>query len=350
MKKFTKGCLITALTLFIFGAAFYGICGFMGGFSQLRERGIMRGNGMFSIGIPGYEWGLNSQLFSFWNWSDDWDWSDEWDDRWDDWSNDAYRELHLLKDGESGQTEYTASDITGIDIELGGCSLVIAESEDSYIRIENLTDKQKVKYGVKNGIFKLYSTATYRFWGNVSRGTVYLYLPQDMNLNMIDIEMGAGNLESIDLSANEIDLEAGAGGVIAEGLYGSEIDVMIGAGKAEIGTITANMLSIESGAGGIIIGNADVKELDLEAAAGMIELTGTVRGNIGAECSAGNIGLTLYASENDYDYEIEYSVGAITINGYEYNGLAAEKSIRNGAGKEMDLECAAGSISVEFVR
>ena len=51
----------------------------------------------------------------------------------------------------------------------------------------------------------------------------------------------------------------------------------------------------------IIIGNADVKELDLEAAAGMIELTGTVRGNIGAECSAGNIGLTLYASENDYD-------------------------------------------------
>ena len=85
---------------------------------------------------------------------------------------------------------------------------------------------------MKNGIFKLYSTATYRFWGNVSRGTVYLYLPQDMNLNMIDIEMGAGNLESIDLSANEIDLEAGAGGVIAEGLYGSEIDVMIGAGKA----------------------------------------------------------------------------------------------------------------------
>ena len=36
MKKFTKGCLITALVLFVLGCAFYIICGVMGGFGQLK--------------------------------------------------------------------------------------------------------------------------------------------------------------------------------------------------------------------------------------------------------------------------------------------------------------------------
>lgn len=319
MKKFTKGCLITALVLLVCGCAFYGICGFMGGFNQLRERDIMRGNGMFSIGIPGFEWGFDGEWFAFW------------DDDWDDWGADMSHTVNLLKSSGKEQTGYASSDINGIDIELGGCNLVIEESEDDHIWIENRSDTKTVKYGVKGGVFKLYNGHSYRFWNNVSRGSVYLYLPKGMDLSTIDIEMGAGNIESISLAANEIDLEAGAGSFEIEGLSGNEVNIV-------------------AGAGGITVEKLDVRELDVEAAAGSIELTGIVNGNVDIECAAGSVDLILDAAETDFDYDIECSAGSIDLNGDEYTGLATERSIDNHAGKEMNIECAAGSVAVAFTK
>lgn len=320
MKKFTKGCLITVLVLFVFGCAFYGICGFMGGFDQLRERNIMRRNGMFSIGIPGFEWGFDGEWFAFWG--DDWD---------DDRGPDMSHTVNLLKNSEKEQTGYMASDIKGLDIELGGCNLVIEESTDDQIWIENRSDTKTVKYGLKNGIFKLYNGHSFRFWNNASIGNVYLYLPKGMDLSTIDIEMGAGSIESIALEANEISLEAGAGRFEIEGLSGNEID-------------------IAAGAGDIIVETIDVGELDAEVAAGSIELTGEVIGNVDLECAAGRISLILDAMETDFDYEIECSVGGIDLNGDEYTGLATERSIDNHAGREMNIECAAGNITVAFTK
>lgn len=321
MKKFTKGCLITALVLFIFGCAFYGVCGFMGGFRQLRERNIMRGNGMFSIGIPvgipGLEWGFDGHWFSFGN------------NDWDDW---GFGITNLADTGEKEQTAYTASDITDIDIELGGCNLIIEESTDDCIWIENRSNVKTVKYGVKNGTFKLYNGKTYGF-NSISNihGSVYLYLPEGMDLSSIDIEMGAGNLESIALTAHSIELEVGAGNFEIEGLSGNEVNISVGAG-------------------GVVVENADVKELDMETAAGSIELTGTVSGDADIECAAGSISLFLYDDETDFDYEIECAVGSININGDEYSGLATERSISNKAGKEMNIDTAAGSVEVNFIK
>ena len=45
MKKFTKGCLMTALILFLVGVVICGVSGLLGGFRQVRE---MNGIG----GIP----------------------------------------------------------------------------------------------------------------------------------------------------------------------------------------------------------------------------------------------------------------------------------------------------------
>lgn len=319
MKKFTKGCLITALVLFIFGCAFYGICGFMGGFRQLKERNIMRSNGVFSIGIPGFEWGFDGQLFTFW------------DDDWDDWGADMSSAVNLVEIEENAKTAYAASDMKGIEIELGGCNLVIVESPDEFIWVENRSNVKTVKYGMKNGIFKLYNGKSFRFWNNMPRGSVYLYLPKGMVLSTIDIEMGAGNLESIALAADDIDLEAGAGSFEIEGLSGNEADIVTGAGS-------------------ITVGKADIRELNMEAAAGAIEVTGSVSGNVDIDCAAGSIDLILDAEEADFDYEIECSVGGVTINGNEYTGLATERSVDNGAMKEMNIECAAGSVVVEFIR
>ena len=40
MKKFTKGCLMTALVLFLVGLILSVVCGLLGGFRQLNKMGI----------------------------------------------------------------------------------------------------------------------------------------------------------------------------------------------------------------------------------------------------------------------------------------------------------------------
>ena len=47
MKKFTKGCLLTALILFILGCAICVVCGILGGFRQIESGSL---NGV--MGIP----------------------------------------------------------------------------------------------------------------------------------------------------------------------------------------------------------------------------------------------------------------------------------------------------------
>lgn len=339
MRNFTKGCLITALVLFIFGAAFWGICGIMGGFAQLEERGI-RKRGDFSIGWNGIRL---SSLPGVWNWI--------WDDGEAADGDDMSMETPYLVEGrEPVQTPYRASDITGIDIELGGSNLVIRESEDEFIWLENGSAAKTVKYGLKNGTFQLYYGRTIHFWNNVSRnGTIYLYLPENLSrLNEVDIEMGAGNLEcNAALEAAEIDIEAGAGHFTMEELRGDSVTVKAGAGTVEINKMTATELSMESSAGGIVVGNLDAAELNLETGAGSIEIAGSVT-NVNAECAAGSIGMTLRGAPADYNYELECDMGSIRIGDNEYSGLATEKSVNNRAGKWMDIQCSVGSVDISF--
>ncbi len=320
MKRFTKGCLITALILFVFGCAFWGICGYMGGFRQLDNLNISRDR-FFSIGWHGIRWGFNGNWFGIWD--DDYD---------DDWWPKSAGTPSLVEVGDKVKTDYHASEITDIDIELGGNNLIIEESEDEYIWIANNSNVKTVKYTLKNGVFKLYYGETVHHWGDIAKNSnICLYLPAGMNLNTIDIEMGAGNMESIVLTADEIDMEIGAGNFNIEGLLSDELNIGVGAGNAEIENLDAGKASLEVGAGEIVVDNMTVKNLDVE-------------------CGMGNVNLTLSGDVTDYNYQVECAMGNIRIDDNEYTGIIGERNINNGSSKKIDVDCAMGSIEIDFVK
>lgn len=336
MKKFTKGCLITALVLFIVGIAFYGICGFMGGFRQLES---WQGH---TFNFWGHDFRLAYSGFGLWYITDADDvwWGDE---KWPDGMFDGNR----VGAGETEKTDYLASDVQNIDIEIGGSNLFILESEDEYFQIARDSDARAVKYQMKNGTFKLYSERSFRWW-NGRQGTIYLYLPKGMSLDSIDLEIGAGTLESIALEADKIDVEADAGEIVIESLRGNEIDVAANAGTLEIKEITAQSLSAETGAGSITIRNFSAEDADLNASAGSLAVEGKIGRNADFECGAGSISVTLQGTETDYDYRLECAMGEINLNGEEYSGLSREKDIKNGGKGTIDVECSVGSIEIRF--
>lgn len=338
MKKFTKGCLITALTLFILGCAFCGIFGTLGGFVQLYNQ-----EKVYSLGWNGlrwsWRWGSNGLEFGFL------DKDNDFADRYDGATN-------IASISGMEQTNYTSSDFTDIDIELGAVDLVIEESEDDYIWIKNESSDKTIKYGVDGSVFRLYSKNQYHFiswnWNDNPQGKVILRLPKGMKLDLVEIEMGAGNIESISLEADTVNLVGGAGNFSMDGLTADTIAINNGAGEIDIDSITAKTVSISVGAGTLEAKNVDVKDLDLDVGMGDITLQGNITGDLDADCGMGNVSMKLQGSEKDHNYDLDCSMGNVKIGNNNYSGIASERSIDNNSSSDFDIDCAAGNIEIEF--
>jgi hypothetical protein len=81
---------------------------------------------------------------------------------------------------------------------------------------------------------------------------------------------------------------------------------------------------------------------------GSVRLTGDVTERLDGECSMGELKLTLAGTQTDFDYDLSCGMGELKVGDDSYNGLAQEKQISNNASKNMELECAMGSVVVEF--
>lgn len=337
MKKFTKWCLVTALTLFVLGCAFCGIFGTLGGFVQVHNLDG-RFSRIYNWGWHGLGWGLrwedNGLRFGFFD--------DE------DWPDNDYGVLNIASISDMEKTGYTASDITDIDIDLGAVYLVIEESEDENIWIKNDSSVKTIKYGVKNGVFTLTGGKKVVLGNTSYKGNVYLCLPKGMNLNSIDIGIDAGQMENINLEADTIDLESGAGEFRMDGLTARVISISVGAGEMDIDSMVAETVAIAVGAGNVDAKNVDAENMDLEVGMGSISIQGKITGDMDVDCGMGNVSLKLQGTESDHNYDIDCAMGNVKIGKNEYSGIAAERSVNNGSSSDFDIDCAAGNITIEF--
>lgn len=332
MKKFTKGCLITALILFIIGCIFCLTFGMMGGFEQIDSKAyrIVRlgGLGNMVIGYSGNSFGIFRD---------------------DDWSEEEWTDMYDIDENTRAmQTKYSASDITDIDIDLGGESVVIEESENDHVWISTASSNNRVNYGMKGGTFRVYSKNSIRLWKRISNSSIHLYLPKGMTLDSIDLSVGAGKLKSMALNADEINMDIGAGKFDIDGISAHEVKIEVGAGKADINDIIADKAVVSAGAGKININGVDVRKLSLDVGMGNIDMEGKVSGDVDVDCGMGSISMRVQGSETDYNYEIECAMGAIRIGDNKYSGLASERSISNGSSNTFEVECSMGSIDIDF--
>lgn len=385
MKKFMKGCAITALILFVLGIAMAFTAGFVKGgaaISDVVER-VTGGRMHVNLSRGGIPLGIlvDDDLF----FSDDDDrYDDTYDDRYDDIYDDMYDDMYddpddyfdddrrLYDDdrppavddrtsdsnnadlGGGMETQSDASDlggsgelpsdasgiifsdsagaITGLDIELVGHyfeTRVSASDMDSiHVAAEGI-DSDKIRTYVEKGVLHIESVNN-RLKQDTLSGSIILYIPEDQFFDEVDIEIGAGEVSFGDLNAREVSLEAGMGHILVENLRAGELDASVGMGHLEIYDM-------------------DVDELDAEVGAGKLTATGAVNRSAGLECGMGNITLTLEGDRQDFNYLLEAAAGSVQLGSDEsYSGLAANKQINNHAAKNMEIECALGNIVVQF--
>lgn len=174
-----------------------------------------------------------------------------------------------------------------------------------------MDSRLKLKYYVEDGELKIETKK--HIWGlNGGKhiGTIYLFVPKDCQFEEVNFEVGAGYLYVEDILANSLEIEVGAGAADVDSFHAGEASLDCGAGK-----ITAS-------------GLADW-ELDID-------------------CGIGEIDLDVNAKMEEYNYYIKCGIGQVDVGDDYYSGLGAKKTIENNSGKDMNIDCGIGKVSVDF--
>ena len=303
MKKFTKGMLIAAG---IFAAAGIG----------LTAAGGVMGASMSELT------GVNSLKRILWmtEWDDD---HDDYDDDDDDYE-DRVEHDGMEHSAEMGQKNMEPAAVgnesatdgivyqlkyqpTKLDIELKYDELILEEGDSFCVRVYDDSGKN-VTVKESSDTLKVRSTKKLS-----KTRKVHISYPEDVKLQELEIEMGAGTVYlNRDIETEKLSVEMGAGEFESKN------------------PVTAMEADLEIGTGSMTFADLSARKTD-------------------GECGLGELDLTLTGTQEDYNYDLECGVGNLDVGSDSYSGLGREKTISNkGADRKLDLECGMGNISVDF--
>lgn len=321
MKKFMKGCAITALIMVVVGLVIAIIAGTSKGCSTISEVVDSVTGGRIQVNLDdisdfGVTVGDNIKegLDSVEGMNYTIDASTLFDKHYDILSGDIERYS-------------VGSDFENLDIEMGACRLTTKPSPDSNFYLE-AEDAQKFQGYVKDGTLYVRASVNGHKW-NGTGCRIFLYVPSGAYFENIDIEVGAGVLNFDDLYAEEAAVEVGAGEITLNGVRTDELAVSVGMGQVKIDEMETN-------------------NLDIEVGMGTLTAEGSINAYADIECAMGNVSLKVEGSQKDFNYEISKAMGNLTLGTESGSSFASEKYIDNCAFKDMDVECSMGNVSIQF--
>lgn len=308
MNKFIKYSLITAGILAGIGIILCGISIMFGGYRNIVKVSksaevadvfddVAEKTGI-QISFPGRGWGLN---FS---------------------SSDDVGKGNLIINGEkftTGEAAFTfpADQIENLDISLGAGQLEIkrSTSEDNEIAV-NI-------YGVGAWDYTIEEETLYMetmedscglFWGMGPKNFLkcVIEVPKDYYPNQVKIDLGAGQVDLMDLQVNRLGLEMAAGQIRCKQIQAQNVDIDVSVGECQF--------------------------------------QGEVLQDMKIECATGEVVTKLSGSETDYNYNLRCDVGNIKIGTSNLAGLGGSKNMDNGAARNMSIDCSTGNVEVSFER
>lgn len=124
-----------------------------------------------------------------------------------------------------------------------------------------------------------------------------------------------------------------------------DVDIENAAGTIQIRSLQAKELSVSVGAGEAVIQDFGAEDVEFNCGAGRIEASGDVQKAAEIDCGVGEIWLTIYGTDADYIYDVDCSVGTVTVNGTSVTTSAVED---NGSKKCLEISCGVGEVNVDF--
>ena len=227
-------------------------------------------------------------------------------------AENAVNEKGVLTDNADGSAytkAYEASAVSDLSCDLRYEELVLKTWNEAKVQVKVTgKDHNRVKISNDNGSLTIASSQ------KVRNRSVEIFCPENLNLQKIKLQMGAGTIElDGDFKAEQMEVNVGAGTIENSGsLDIKEADFTVG------------------------VGTADISELQVE--------------NLKGSCGMGEMELTLTGKAADYNYELKCGLGNLELDdSLETSITSGNKQITNeDATKNIKLDCGMGNVQVEF--
>ncbi len=239
----------------------------------------------------------------------------------DDYENEPLDSVYLLTDIRDLEIVAAPSRIEIVEGETDDCIRVERNSEKIILKDKVSDDGLKLTFEKEKGIVNLPDYAK-----------AVITIPKDQHFRRVELEADASSIDADRILADKLDISAGAASV-------------------EIGSVSADEMKLEANAGSIEITEGTVKTLEIESAMGSVDYTGAVEESVEADSEMGTVRLTLDGAMKDFNYQIDSSMGGVTVEGLTdaRGGLKGKQTVKHdGAKKTAKLDCSMGSVEMNF--
>lgn len=296
MKSFIKGCAITSVIFLVLGVGILATVLALGDRDKMAKAVLEATDGKVELRLNSWtDFGIHISG----KWFGDFGLNDE----------DMFDRDYEVWDGEVEKTRINEDEINELDIQISCSSLVIKDSVDEFFYIEKKGEGKLQAYE-EDGVLYVKALLSGSVIGVKQEEKVTLYVPKNVDLHMISVELGAGEIEWNALKADAMKVDLGAGEFVAK--------------------------------------NAEVGDLEVSLGAGECLIQGKLKGDVNVDCAAGDVTLKHVGNEEEFNYEIDCAVGSVRVGKESFSGLASSKKIDNDASKTMEISVSAGSVEVEF--
>ncbi len=235
--------------------------------------------------------------------------------------NDSYEVLH-------GDVEKfpLGSSVTDVSLNVGGASFHVKESTDEQYHVE-AESVSKFQAYIEDECLYIKTLKSSTSAMDVSKVT--LYVPEVCQLDSLSVDLGAGE-------------------IALENINAAKQNLTVGAGQITLKNVEAQTLTVEVGMGELIATGMNVDNVNAEVGMGHMLLKGAINQEANIECAMGSVEVECEGTEADFNYDIDGAMGEVKVGNRQYAGVAQEQKINNNASKNMKLECAMGSLVIDF--
>lgn len=220
-----------------------------------------------------------------------------------------------------GNVDFTETyqNVSRIKLDIGASKLTIVQGETLTVEANGVSNRFTSK--VNNNILRIEEHQNW-FW-NHHAGEITITVPQNVVLEELDIDCGAGKISIDSITARKLDLEAGAG-------------------LLEINNSNFAITDIDGGAGEISITSSILRNLDLDAGVGKVSIDGEIYGKSEIDCGVGEVNLNL-GDASYYQFNIQKGIGSIRVNDTNY-----QSDTTLGSGENtLKIDGGIGSIQIQ---
>ena len=189
-----------------------------------------------------------------------------------------------------------SGDVDSIEVDINFGGITIAYGDDVHVEYA-LPENYVPQIELKNGTLSVKQKNSVRVGGNGwSDYSILIVIPEDTELDKLDVNLDAGNIEIADIPCKDFTVKCDAGNIELDKIESESMSVNVNAGNIELADCSADKVTVKADAGNIELDRCTIDKFYADADAGNIDAdnctinSGEVKTDIGNISLNGDIG------------------------------------------------------------